>query len=169
MIRQLAPEALPPVVALLACLGGACGGGGGSAVDSGAVTCEPNTFRLVGAIDDMSIDVTQPSEGSGFSQLGTGDFVTITVPDALPSSYTDLHVMWSTLIPDGQTAPATATLKIPTSPFPDDAFCAGQGSTIHISDEINSAYSFHLTSLTSGAGCATPRRGTLEACSRFAN
>ena len=164
MTRPLAHTIFASTVVLLACLGTGCGGS-----DTGTgLTCEPNTFRLVGSIDEMSIDVTQPANGSEFSQIGTGEFLTIGVPDALPSSYTDLHVTWSTPIADGGITDATATLKIPTSPFPDDVFCAGHGSTIHISDKPDGTFYFYLTSLSSGAGCATPRQGALVACSRFA-
>jgi hypothetical protein len=161
MTRSLLNGALASTVVVLACLAAGCGDAGDE-----PITCDVGTFRLVGSIDDMSIDVTQSSEGSEFVQIAPADFATVTSPSLQDPSTTDLRVMWSGLIPDGGTSAATATLRIPTGPFPDDTFCAGQGTTVHVAENGNS-YDFNLSSLTSGPGCATVRRGALRACSRF--
>lgn len=164
MTCPLSTKALTSTIFLLACLAAGCGGGNDEAA---ALTCAPDTFRLVGTIDDMSVDVTQSPNDSGFDQLGSGEFTSVLAPSFVPATYTDLEVKWQTIVPDGGTAPATATVKIPTGPFPNDVFCAGQGSTVHMASDSNGQITFHLASLASGDGCATPRRGTLEACSRL--
>lgn len=168
MTRPLRNNALAPTIVLLACLGAGCGSSASVDDDDQPITCAVDTFRLVGTIDDMSIDVTQSPNYSGFDQLGSGEFFSIFgFADAAPSTYTDLKVTWQSLVANGGTAPATATVQIPTSPFPNDVFCAGQGSTVHMSSDSNGQITFHLASLASGAGCVTPRRGTLEACSKI--
>ena len=163
MNRALVNSGLALTVVLLGGLGGGCGG------DSAAITCEPNTFRLVGSIDDASIDVTQTLVGNGsFDEIDTPGVLMTVQPSSPPSSLTDLRAMWASYVGNGHDGPATATVKIPTSAFPDDVFCAGQGSTVSISGNMGDTFNLHLTSLASGTGCATARRGTLEACARFA-
>jgi len=162
MIRALVTKTLASTVVLLACVAAGCGSG-----DDAALTCAPNTFRLTGSIDDMSIDVTQPLDRAEFSLIPPADFQSIFGPSFTPTTDTNLHVMWATPILEGNTA-ATATLQIPTSPFPNDAFCAGEGSTVEVAGTTDKNFTFHLASLTSGPGCATPRRGTLDACANFA-
>jgi len=162
MTRSLLTNAIASTVIALACLGAGCG----SADDDVAITCEPDTFRLVGTIDDMSVDVTQSPDYSGFDQLGSGEYTSAFGPQP-PSTYTDLEVRWQSAVPNGGSAPATATVKIPTGPFPNDVFCAGQGSTVRMPADSDGQITFHLTSLSSGNSCATVRRGTLEACSRI--
>jgi len=163
MTRFLVKLSLVSSLVLLAFVGTGCG----NADDDVAVTCAPGTFRIVGSIDDMSIDVTQQAAGA-LDQINGGEFRSLSVPEFLPDTYADLDVMWPLLIPDGATSSATATLKMPTSPYPTDVFCAGAGTTVHIASDPNGQITFHLASLTSGDGCATPRRGTLDACSRNA-
>src|SRR3569623_462882 len=162
MKRSLLKKALASTGVLLVCLGVVgCGG----AADE-PISCEKGTFRLVGSIDDMSVDVTQSSQGSEFVQIPPADFATVIEPSLQDPSTTDLRETWTGVIRNGGTSPATATLKHPSCPFSDDTFCAGAGTTIHVAPEGNS-YNINLTSLTSGPGCATVRRGSLQACSNF--
>jgi hypothetical protein len=54
-------------------------------------------------------------------------------------------------------------VRIPTSAFPTDAFCAGKDSAVwSVSDAQGGGLQLQLSSLASGAGCATPRQGTLH-------
>ena len=151
---------------LVACLATGCDSADQTvAADTSALTCGAGTFRLVGTIDDMSIDVMQPSNTGGFAQLEAGDFGSINNAFDPAATLTDLHVTWSSNVNVGATTAATATIKIPTSPFPEDTFCAGKGTTVSsLADTQGGGLRFHLSTLASGAGCATPRQGTLQAC-----
>jgi hypothetical protein len=163
---RLLPLTLATLLPLFAV---ACDGGSDENVtmDSAALTCDVGTFRLTGSIDDMSVDVTQPAAGGGFDQLDGGDFGSTNNGLHDDPTLTDLHATWPQGIVDGATTAATATVKIPRGPFPNDVFCAGNGSTVHVvPDAQGGGLQFRLASLASGASCATPHRGTLRACWR---
>src|SRR3569623_1445667 len=142
MKRSLMKKALASTGVLLVCLGVVgCGG----AADE-PISCEKGTFRLVGSIDDMSVDVTQSSQGSEIVQITPADYATVIEPSLQDPSHHALRVTRTGEIPNGRTSPATATLKIPTGPFPDDTFFAGSCTTFHVAPEGKSYY-IYLTCL----------------------
>jgi hypothetical protein len=157
------------LAALLPCLAVACGDGTDETVtmDTAALTCQPGTLRVAGAIDGMSVDVTQAADTGGFSQDDGGDFGSINNTEDAAGTLTDLHVTWARGVDVGASTSATATLKIPTGPFPHDVFCAGKDTTVRsVPDAEGGGLQFRLSTLSSGAGCATARQGTLHACWR---
>ncbi|HEY2731961.1 MAG TPA: hypothetical protein VGK52_18595 [Polyangia bacterium] len=78
---------------------------------------------------------------------------------------TDMQVTWTSGVDVGATTAATATIKIPTSPFPAEIFCAGKDTTVHsLPDAAGGGLQFRLSTLTSGPGCGTVHRGMLHAC-----
>ncbi|MDB4980610.1 MAG: hypothetical protein JWM82_1362 [Myxococcales bacterium] len=168
MIPSLKTHALASAFVLLVSLVSACEGTDQAVtVDTSALTCDAGTFRVVGSIDDMSVDVTQPSNTGGFAQTDGGDFGSINNTSDPAGTLTDLRVNWTNGIDVGGTTAATATATIPTGPFPDDVFCAGKGTTVHsLSAAQGGGLEFQLSSLTSGTSCAATRRGALHACWR---
>jgi hypothetical protein len=166
MTPSLKNQALVAAFLLLNCLASGCDSTDETVTaDTSALTCDAGTFRLVGSIDDMSIDVTQPANTGGFAQLDGGDFGSINNAIDPAGTLTDLHVTWTSGVDVGDTTAATATIKIPTSPFPAEIFCAGKDTTVHsLSDAAGGGLQFRLSTLASGAGCAAPHRGMLHAC-----
>ncbi len=90
----------------------ACGGASDPSdqTDQALIACPANTFRLVGSIDQMSVDITEAAAG-GFSQDDNGGAF-----DEGASGLTDgtqMELDWKKGLLDGQTGPATATFQPP--------------------------------------------------------
>jgi hypothetical protein len=137
----------------------------GGPTDQDFPACQPNTLRLQGSIDGMSVDITVPGEGGGLSQDGSGGELqsqAATVPD---TSLTSLHLTWNQGITNGASGDATGTLTMVTGPFAGQTFCAGNGSQVHIpSDGSVAIAQFELTGLATGQGCTASHTGTLKGC-----
>lgn len=138
----------------------ACGG----PTDQDFPACETNTLRLQGSIDGMSVDLTVPGEGGGFSQDDSGGALQSqaeTVPDP---SLTDLRLNWKDGIDNGDSTAATGTLTMVTGPFAGRTFCVGGGSQVHMPSNDKLGIQFELTGLATGDGCKTTHAGTLKGC-----
>jgi hypothetical protein len=136
--------------------------------DTAPLTCATNSFRVAGEIDGTSIDVTQPANTGGFAQDSSGgDFGSINNGGDDDASLVDLHALWSTPVLTGESTAATATVKVPTSPFQQEILCAGVGSTLRVvPDREGGGLQLRLSSLASGTNCTTAHTGTLRACWR---
>jgi hypothetical protein len=160
--RARARFASASLLALLPLLVAGCDGGDDQAAvtaDLATIPCTSNTFRLTGSIDSMSIDVTQPANMGGFTQLPGGDFDSDDNAPGPNLTATNLHLLWPHNITTGDSEAATGTVKIPTSPFPSETFCVGAGSAVRVSDD---GLQFRLRGLASGTGCSVPRTGELR-------
>ncbi len=128
-------------------------------------SCQPNTLRLQGSIDGMSVDITVPGEGGGLTQDGSGGELqsqAATMPDP---SLTDLRLTWINGINVGDSGAATGTLTMVTGPFSGQTFCVGNGSQVHIPSSNNVGIAqFELTGLATGAGCTASHTGVLKGC-----
>jgi hypothetical protein len=155
-------------VALLPLVVAACDGTDQAVTaDTSPLTCTPSTFRVAGEIDGTSIDVSQPADAGGFAQDASGgDFGSINngLDDG---TLVDLHALWSSGVSVGDSTTTTATIKIPTSRFGQETFCAGAGSTLRsVPDSEGGGFQLRLVSLASGANCSVSHTGTLRACWR---
>jgi hypothetical protein len=139
--------------------------GGGSSNDTQQTqlpVCAAHTFRMMGTIDNMSIDINE-ANGGGFDQDDTGgEFL---VGTSLDSSLTMMKLDWTQLLPDGGSEAATGTFTLGSGALAGQAFCAGAGSLVHIpSDPTQATIQFQVTGLASGDGCTTAHTGTLQGC-----
>jgi hypothetical protein len=124
--------------------------------------CAQNTMRVVGTIDDMSIDVTLPGTG-GLSQDNEGGDFCYQCQDA--PTQPDLRLFWNELTPRGRIVAATGTLRLVEGPVANETFCGGEGSVILMpKDESAAVIQFGLVGLRSGQGCDLPRTGQLLGC-----
>jgi hypothetical protein len=126
--------------------------------------CGADTTRLVGTIDDMSIDVTLPGgSGGGLSQDNAGgDYYHQGIPDP---TQPDLFLAWDHLLASGRIASATGTVRLVEGPFANQTICAGEGTQVLIPKDDNVAViQFSLAGLRSGDGCAVAHTGQLRGC-----
>ncbi len=122
----------------------------------------------MGSLDGQSVDIRESmiNSGSGFSQLGSGEFSTQMISLAEDPSRTKLDLQWSKTIPDGETTDATGTLLMPNSGIlASQSYCLGSGTKVHFSSDGQTLH-FKLAGITGGTGCATPIAGELQGCWR---
>lgn len=125
--------------------------------------CAPHTLRLVGSIDDLSIDVTLiDGAGGGFSQGDDGgDF-------QYHASYPGdpmLELAWERGVTTGKVTSATGTLRMIDGPFANRALCIGDGTTIRLPGD-DTVIQFELAGIRSGEGCTVAHTGQLRGCMR---
>jgi hypothetical protein len=127
--------------------------------------CSPNTLRVTGTIDGMSIDVTLPSAGGGLTQDNTGGDFQYQGNFTSDPSEADLRLSWDRLTSVGSIADATGTLRFVEGPFAGETFCAGDGTRIRMPGD-DTIIQFELAGLRSGDGCMVARSGDLRGCMR---
>ena len=127
--------------------------------------CEPQSVRLVGTIDDMSIDVTLPASG-GLSQGNDGGDYQYQAGATPDFAQADLRLNWAHLTPTHAVVPAAGTFRLVNGTFAGETFCAGSGTRIRMPGN-DTVIEFDLASLASGDGCAVPRAGSVQGCVRF--
>ena len=127
--------------------------------------CAAQTVRLVGTIDNMSIDVTLPASGGLSQDNNGGDYIYQggTIPDL---TQPDLFIAWDRLTPQHVVVDARGTFRLVEGPFAGETFCAGAGSRIRMPGN-DTVLEFDLAGLASGDGCAVPRAGSVQGCVRF--
>ena len=130
-----------------------------------ALTCAPGTFRIAGTIDGMSVDVTEPSAGGGFAQDGEGGNLGTqnNGGDATDPARTNLDLDWKPGLSVGDIGPANGTVRLAAPNLDGATLCLGAGSSVRA---IEDGVQFHLAKLSSGAGCAVARVGSLDGCWR---
>jgi len=127
--------------------------------------CAPQSVRMVGTIDNMSIDVTLPVMGGLSQDNNGGDFTyqaSITPDPALP----DLFIAWDHLTPDNVITDAHGTFRLVDGPLAGQTFCAGTGSQIRIPSD-DTVIQFNLAVLGSGDNCTVARTGHVQGCVRY--
>ncbi|HEY5447203.1 MAG TPA: hypothetical protein VIQ54_00590 [Polyangia bacterium] len=127
--------------------------------------CQPQSVRLVGTIDDMSIDVTLPASGGLSQDNNGGDYIYQggTIPDPTQA---DLFLAWDRLTPQHVVVDAHGTFRMVEGPFAGETFCAGAGSRIRMPGN-DTVLEFALAGLASGDGCTAARTGSIQGCVRF--
>jgi hypothetical protein len=136
---------------------------GGGITEAQLPVCGPNTFRLTGTIDNMSIDVTEPGAG-GFSQDDAGGELDLGDPLGTGS---EMKLVWRKGLLDGQSGAATGSFVLASGAFSGQSFCAGTGTEVLIpKDQSRASIQFVVTGLASGDACSTVRTGTLQGCLR---
>lgn len=127
--------------------------------------CEPDSMRLVGSIDDMSIDVTLPSAGGGLGQGNDGGEFQYQGNFTSDPAEADLRLTWDRLTRVGDVVDARGTLRLVEGPFAGATFCAGTGTRIRMPGD-DTIIQFELTGLASGDSCSVARTGTIKGCMR---
>jgi hypothetical protein len=146
-------------VALSSCDGS---GDGGAVTDAELPLCQPNTFRITGTIDNMSIDITEAG-GGGFAQDDHGG--ELDVGDPLAGNASVMKLTWTKGLLDGQTGAAAGTVTLASGAFAGQTLCAGAGSIVHMpEDHSRATVQFRLEGVSSGATCTTQHTGTLQGC-----
>ena len=125
--------------------------------------CAPHTLRLVGSLDDMSIDVTlADGAGGGFSQGDDGgDFMYHADYPGEPM----LELAWERGVVTGEVTSATGTLRMNDGAFANRALCIGDGTTIRLPGD-DTVIQFDLAGIRSGDGCTVIHTGRLRGCMR---
>ena len=124
--------------------------------------CAAGTMRVVGTVDNMSIDVTLPGIGGLSQDNDGGDFC---YQCGAEPTQPDLNLFWNQLTPTGRIVAATGTLRLVEGPFANQTFCGGEGSVILMpKDEAAAVIQFGLAGLRSGDGCGVPHTGRLLGC-----
>jgi hypothetical protein len=127
--------------------------------------CETPGMRLVGTIDDMSIDTTLALAGGGLSQGNDGGEFQYQGSYTSDPAQADLRLTWDRFTAIGVVVDARGTLHLVEGPFAGETFCAGAGSRIRMPGD-DTVIQFELTGLGSGAGCTAARAGTIKGCMR---
>ena len=127
--------------------------------------CAPQTMRVVGTIDDMSIDVTLPHAGGGLSQDNDGGEFQYQSNRTSDPAAADLRLTWNEFTAVGDVVDARGTLRMVEGPFATQTFCAGAGTRVRMPGD-ETVIQFELTGLGSGDDCRTARAGTLRGCMR---
>ncbi|MFL5304678.1 MAG: hypothetical protein ACJ8F1_05665 [Polyangia bacterium] len=140
----------------------ACGGASNE-TDQSFLACPADTFRVLGSIDQVSVDITEPAAG-GFSQDDNGG--AFDQGESGLTAGTQMELDWKKGLLDGQTAPATGTIQFAAgAPFAGQSFSAGAGTEVHIAkDQSIADLQFVLNGLTSADGVV--HTGTLQGCMR---
>jgi hypothetical protein len=139
----------------LALLPAACG----SSAQSGP-TCQAGQFKLVGTLDGQPVDVTASSEGSGLTQVGSGELDVGPDPDPSAPARPQLSLTWPQGVADGVTTAASGTLIPADGPRAGQTLCVGSGTTVTLGDGVQ----MQLKGFASGSNCETPVTGELTGC-----
>ena len=127
--------------------------------------CAPDTLRLVGSIDDMSIDVTLPGAGGGLAQDDNGGEFQYQGNFTSDPAEADLRLTWERGVVTGKVTSATGTLRLVEGPLANQALCIGDGTTIRLPGD-DTVIQFELAGLRSGEGCTVTHTGRLRGCMR---
>lgn len=127
--------------------------------------CGPQTMRLVGTIDDMSIDVTLPAAGGGLAQDNDGGEFQYQGNFTSDPAEADLRLTWDRFTAVEDVVDARGTLRMVEGLFARETFCAGAGTKIRMPGD-ETVIQFELSGLTSGDGCGVARAGSIRGCMR---
>jgi hypothetical protein len=149
----------------LALLPAACGGGGSSSGSGGTeqASCQPGQFKLAGYISTQDVQVTALSEGSGLTQVGTGQLDVGADPDPSAPARPQLHLTWPQGLVDGTSSVATGTFTPIDGPLAGQTLCVGAGTTVIIFTD-DKGVGFTLKGFASGANCDMPVSGEVDGC-----
>jgi hypothetical protein len=129
----------------------------------GDLTCAEGEFRLVGAIDEQSIDLLDSTAGGGWARIGSASFDTQYSTLAIDAKRTRLSMEWHDNL-DRDTFDATGTLRMGTAGvLPGQSFCLGAGTQVNFAPET---LEFKLQGLRRGPACSEPVAGSLMGCFR---
>ena len=129
--------------------------------------CAPQSMRVVGSIDNMSVDVTLPGAGGGLAQDNAGGEFQYQGNYTSDPAEADLRLTWAELVAFDKATPTRGTLRLMEGPFASQSLCVGQGSVIRLPrDESLGIIQFELTGIRSGDGCAVAHTGLLRGCMR---
>lgn len=150
----------------------ACGQSGSGATTSAGPSCanagSNGEVQVQGTVGGQAVAVDESPASGEFSQLPSGAFdspINVTLNDAsltVTPSVVQVHLTWSGVVADGQTAQTTGSVTLPQGqPYGQMTLCAGSGSTI---TPTSQGLDFDLKGLTQGAGCTQPLDGELRGC-----
>jgi hypothetical protein len=129
--------------------------------------CSPQSMRVVGTLDNMSIDVTLPGPSGGLSQDDNGGEYQYQANFTSDPTQADLRLTWAHGVVSDKVAPATGTLRLMEGPFAGQSLCAGEGTVFRIPrDESLGTIQFELAGIRSGDGCTVAHTGQLRGCVR---
>jgi hypothetical protein len=128
--------------------------------------CEAHTTRLVGTIDNMSVDMTLPPAGGGLSQDNAGGEFQYQGNDTSDPTQPDLRLAWDRLTAIGSFVDAHGTLHLVEGTFAGETFCAGSGSRIRMPGG-DTVIEFELAGLGSGDNCSVVHTGSVKGCVRY--
>jgi len=129
--------------------------------------CAPQSMRVVGSIDDMSIDVTLPGAGGGLAQDNAGGEFQYQGNYTSDPAEADLRLTWTEFVAFDKATAAKGTLRLMDGPFAAQSLCVGEGSVIRLPrDETLGIIQFELAGIRSGDGCAEAHAGQLRGCMR---
>ena len=144
----------------LALLPAACGGS-----QTAKLTCQAGQFRLVGTLGGQPVDVTASSEGSGLTQVGSGELDVGADPNTSAPARPQLSLTWPQGVVDGMTTGASGTLIPVDGPLAGQTLCVGSGTTVTFNTG-DDGVQLELKGFASGANCDTPVDGDLTGCWR---
>jgi hypothetical protein len=148
---------------LLALLPAACGSSSSEPVLTVQVACQSGQFRLLGALDGQTVNDTASSEGSGLTQVGSGELSVGADPDPSAPARPQIDLTWPQGLIDGASSPASGTLIPAAGPLAGQTLCVGTGTTVTIRPSDGSV-GLHLTGFATGVNCDTPVDGSLDGC-----
>lgn len=129
--------------------------------------CAPQSMRVVGSIDNMSVDVTLPGAGGGLGQDNAGGEFQYQGNYTSDPAEPDLRLTWEEFVPFDKATAAKGTLRLMEGPFASQSLCVGEGSVIRLPrDESRGIIQFELAGIRSGDGCAVAHTGQLRGCMR---
>ena len=129
--------------------------------------CSPQSMRVVGSIDDMSIDVTLPGAGGGLGQGDAGGEFQYQGSYTSDPAEADLRLTWDRPVLTGRTGPARGTLRFVDGAFANQTLCVGEGTVIRMpKDESLGIIQFELAGIRSGDGCTVAHTGQRRGCMR---
>lgn len=150
------------LVLVLASASLACGSSDGDESDGGTgvrVQCQAGEFRLEGTVDGAAVVRSEPTSGSGLSQLNGGEFSS-NWNDA-DEGRTRLELTWERALAHGHEGAASGTLALPSGEArAGEALCVG--GVVGFDDE--GAFYFGLDTLAGGASCEQALDGRLDGC-----
>jgi hypothetical protein len=127
--------------------------------------CAPQSMRVVGSIDNMSIDVTLPGAGGGLAQDNAGGEFQYQGNYTSDPAEADLRLTWAEFVAYNKATPAKGTLRLMEGPFASQSLCVGDGTTIRIPKD-DTVIQFELAGIRSGEGCTVAHTGQLRGCMR---
>jgi len=128
--------------------------------------CEAHTVRLVGTIDNMSIDKTLPPSQGGLSQDNSGGDYQYQGYSSSDPTQPDIRLAWDRLTAIGAFVDAHGTMHLVDGAFAGETFCAGSGSRIRMPGG-DTVIEFELAGLGSGDNCSVAHTGSVKGCVRY--
>src|SRR5688572_22683763 len=87
--------------------------------------CAPQSMRVVGSIDNMSVDLTLPGAGGGLAQDDAGGEFQYQGNYTSDPSEADLRLTWDHLAAIDEVTAAEGTLRLMEGPFASQSLCVG--------------------------------------------